>query len=164
MLKLRYFVFVVTLFILSKQAEAQLITVELRAIGLTCSMCSNAILKQLESIPEIDSIRTDLNSSTFYVSLHAGNKLTPLVFREKVENAGFFVGYFAATTTLENLKLGPFIVVNATNEVNEIQRFQVLDRGYISEKEYKKLQKELREFESYSKNIGDRFHVKVMEV
>lgn len=163
MLKLRYLFITVTLLILSRQTEAQLINVEMRAIGLTCSMCSNAILKQLESIPEIDSISTDLNTSTFFVFLHAGNKLTPTVFREKVENAGFYVGYFAATTTLENLEQEPYILVNKAKDVNEVHRFQVLDRGYVSEREFKRLQKELRDFESYSKNIRERFHIKVIE-
>lgn len=71
-------------------SNAQLSKIELRATGLTCSMCSNAIFKQLESISDVDSVETDLNTNTFTVFLKKDNKLIPTNFKEKVEKAGFF--------------------------------------------------------------------------
>ena len=71
-------------------SNAQISKIELRATGLTCSMCSNAIFKQLESISDVDSVATDLNTNTFIVFLKKDNKLNPKTFKEKVEKAGFF--------------------------------------------------------------------------
>jgi copper chaperone CopZ len=56
------------------------------ATGLTCSMCSNAINKQLKTLPEVVTVETDLNTNTFTVTLKEGD-LSPKVFKEKV--AGF---------------------------------------------------------------------------
>jgi hypothetical protein len=52
------------LFMFSINSNAQISKVEIRATGLTCSMCSNAIYKQLESIPEVETVETDLNTNT----------------------------------------------------------------------------------------------------
>ena len=73
------------LLMFSMKSNAQISKIEIRATGLTCSMCSNAIFKQLESIPEVDIIETDLNTNTFTVTLKEGNNLSPRIFKEKVE-------------------------------------------------------------------------------
>src|SRR5690606_24963991 len=46
-------------------AFAQIKQVDIQATGLTCSMCSNAINKQLLSLPEVAEVTTDLNTNTF---------------------------------------------------------------------------------------------------
>ena len=71
----------------SIKSNAQIVKAEIRATGLTCSMCSNAINKQLKSMPEVANVETDLNTNTFTVTLKEGNSLTPKVFKEKVEKA-----------------------------------------------------------------------------
>jgi copper chaperone CopZ len=74
----------------SIKSNAQIIKAEIRATGLTCSMCSNAINKQLKSMLEVANVETDLNTNTFTVTLKEGNDLSPKVFKEKVEKAGFY--------------------------------------------------------------------------
>jgi copper chaperone CopZ len=73
-------------------ANAQITKVEIMATGLTCSMCSNAINKQLKTMSEVEKVDIDLNKNLFVVTLKNDNKLTPKAFKDKVEKAGFFVG------------------------------------------------------------------------
>ena len=75
----------------SIKGNAQIVKAEIRATGLTCSMCSNAINKQLKSMPEVADVATDLNTNTFTVMLKEGNDLNPKVFKDKVEKALFFL-------------------------------------------------------------------------
>lgn len=71
------------------QGNAQISKVEIVATGLTCSMCSNAINKQLKSMPEVESVSTDLNTNTFTVQLKANNTLTPKALKNSIEKTGF---------------------------------------------------------------------------
>jgi copper chaperone CopZ len=57
--------------------EAQISKAEIVATGLTCSMCSNAINKQLKSLAEVDSVVIDLNTNTFVVHLNKESKCQP---------------------------------------------------------------------------------------
>ncbi|MFY7965547.1 MAG: heavy-metal-associated domain-containing protein, partial [Chitinophagaceae bacterium] len=86
--------FVIFIFIaLTLNASSQQITkAEIIATGLTCSMCSNAIYKQLKATDGVDSVKTDLNKNMFIVFLSETRNVSPVVLKEKIEKAGFFVG------------------------------------------------------------------------
>ena len=58
----------------SIKSNAQIVKAEIRATGLTCSMCSNAINKQLKSMPEVINVETDLNTNTFTVELERSSE------------------------------------------------------------------------------------------
>lgn len=146
----------------SMKSNAQISKAEIRATGLTCSMCSNAINKQLKSLPEVVNVETDLNTNTFTITLKEGNELSPKVFKEKVEKAGFFIGSLVVTAKPETIAKNSYILVNdRPNNVTEIQ-FQVVDKGYVTEKEYKKLSKSYKNFETYASNNEDDFHIKIL--
>lgn len=70
-------------------SSAQITKAEIIATGLTCSMCSNAINKQLKSLSEVDSVATDLNTNTFTVFFKNNNTVQPRTLKESVEKAGF---------------------------------------------------------------------------
>ena len=144
----------------SMKSNAQIVKAEIRATGLTCSMCSNAINKQLKSMVEVANVETDLNTNTFTVTLKEGNSLTPKVFKEKVEKAGFFIGSLVLTTKTETIKKEGYIAVNNASTNNAEVQIQVLDKGYVTEKEFKKLSKSLKNLATYSSNNEDDFHVK----
>lgn len=146
----------------SIKGNAQIVKAEIRATGLTCSMCSNAINKQLKTLPEVVNVETDLNTNTFTVTLTEGNNLSPKVFKEKVEKAGFFIGTLVITAKPETITKSPYILVNdiATNGM-EIQ-FQVVDKGYVTEKEFKKLSKSYKNVETYATINEDDFHIKIL--
>lgn len=96
----------------SLNSNAQIVKAEIRATGLTCSMCSNAINKQLKTVPELVNVEIDLNSNTFTVTLKEGNELSPKIFKEKVEKAGFFIGSLVVTAKSNTITQSSYIMVN----------------------------------------------------
>ncbi|MBK9224979.1 MAG: heavy-metal-associated domain-containing protein [Flavobacterium sp.] len=145
----------------SIKSNAQIIKAEIRATGLTCSMCSNAINKQLKSMTEVVNVETDLNTNTFTVTLKEGNDLSPKVFKEKVEKAGFFIGSLVITAKPETLTKTSYILVNDKKAIHQVQ-FQVVDKGYVTEKEFKKLSKSYKNIDTYALNNEDDFHIKII--
>jgi copper chaperone CopZ len=148
---------------------AQTTKVEIMATGLTCSMCSNAINKQLKSFTQVDSIGTDLNTNTFTVYFKKDQALSPKVLKNAVEKAGFFVGSMVLTTKFHT----PTIEDNSTVKIEEdtynfidikkpVQhveaKYRVLDKGFVTQKEYKKLLKAYAKYPAYAtENENDYF-------
>ena len=157
-----YLVIASIVLMFSIKSNAQIVKAEIRARGLTCSMCSNAINKQLKALPEVINVETDLNTNTFTVTLKEGNELSPKVFKDKVEKAGFFIGSLILTAKSETITKGPYILINdKKSDASEVQ-FQVVDKGYVTEKEFKKLSKSYKEVASYVANSEDDFHIKIL--
>jgi len=163
MKKSNIYLALVTLLILSfTNANAQISKAEIRATGLTCSMCSNAINKQLKAMPEVANVETDLNTNTFTVTLKEDTAINPIVFKESVEKAGFFIGSLVLTSNLNTLKNENYIIIDNKNIDSEEVTFQVLDKGYVTDKEFKKLSKSLKKVATYAVNNEDDFHIKVL--
>ena len=157
-----YIILVLIVLIASSKATAQISKAEIRATGLTCSMCSNAINKQLKSLPEVVDVETDLNTSTFTVKLKEGNTLSPKIFKDKVEKAGFFIGTLILTTKAETIKQSAYVLINNISNINTEVKFQVMDKGYVTEREFKKLLKSLKNIATYAYNNEDDFHIKII--
>ena len=143
-------------------SQAQISKAEIRATGLTCSMCSNAINKQLESLPDAVTVETDLNTNTFTVTLKEGNSLTPAVFKEKVEKAGFFIGSLVLTVDAETVDQAPYILVQEHAEKQKQVQIQVMDKGYLTDKEFKKATKTYKSIATFSNTNENDFHVKIV--
>jgi copper chaperone CopZ len=125
-------------------------------------MCSNAINKQLKSLPEVASVATDLNTNTFTVVLKSDTDVTPRIFKENVEKAGFFVG--SLVLTLDSKSLENYVNIDDKEIPNvELVQIQILDKGFVTDKEYKKLSKKYKNSESYLANNEDNFHFKVIK-
>jgi copper chaperone CopZ len=157
-----YIILVSIVLIASSKATAQISKAEIRATGLTCSMCSNAINKQIKSLPEVVDVETDLNTNTFTVKLKEGNTLSPKIFKDKVEKAGFFIGTLILTTKSETIKQSAYVLINNVSNSNTEVKIQVLDKGYVTEKEFKKLSKSLKNIATYAYNNEDDFHIKII--
>ncbi len=149
--------------------NAQIAKVEIMATGLTCSMCSNAINKQLKTLAEVEKVDIDLNKNLFVITLKADNKLTPKTFKDKVEKAGFFVGSMVLFMNFNNLavednkQMGNYIFIDTKAQtLNSIAKVKLLDKGYVTTKEYKKLSKLYAKYSSYNKGNDDNFHLKTM--
>jgi copper chaperone CopZ len=142
--------------------NAQINKAEIRATGLTCSMCSNAINKQLKALKEVANVETDLNTNTFTVTLNENTTISPATFKQSVEKAGFFIGSLVLTSKTSLVKNEKYILVDAKTSSSEEVTFQVLDKGYVTEKEYKKLSKSLKNVETYLANNEDDFHIKTL--
>lgn len=161
---------VIILLSLSINATAQQITkVEIMATGLTCSMCSNAINKQLKTMSEVDKVDIDLNKNLFVVTLKSDNKLTPKAFKDKVEKAGFFVGSMVLFMKLENVlvqdnkQYQDYVFIDSKEQtLNGLAKMQVLDKGFVTAKEYKKLAKAYVKYPTYNKDNANYFHLKLI--
>jgi copper chaperone CopZ len=157
----------------SIQSYSQITKAEIIATGLTCSMCSNAINKQLKATVGVDSVSTDLNTNTFTVYFKKDSKIMPRVLKEGVEKAGFFIGSLVITMPSENLKVdgNKTILVNGSTFVllneelknsNGETQLKIYDKGYVTQKEHKKLLKTFSKTASYPLDNEDDYHIKAV--
>ncbi len=130
-------------------AEGQVQTVSLQASGLTCSMCSNAINKSLRTIDYIENVKANIQNSSFEISFKPGAKVNFDDLKKKVEDAGFSVANLTVIVNFEKTSIAndehiniEGIVLHFLNvkdqELSGIKTLRILDKGYVSSKEYKK--------------------------
>jgi copper chaperone CopZ len=165
---------IATILLLSIQNTfAQLTKVEIIATGLTCSMCSNAINKQLKTLTDVEKVDIDLNTNTFIVFLKKNNQITPKILKDKVENAGFFVGEMVLFVPFENQKIIENAIVNTSNmsfvfidskytTLNGDTKLKVFDKGYLTSKALKKASKFLKLDANNSSEKENIYHVKMI--
>jgi copper chaperone CopZ len=158
----KYIVVLLLLTMFTAKSNAQILKAEIRALGLTCSMCSNAINKQLESLPDVKSIDIDLNTNTFIVTLSDSNSLLPSVFKDKVENAGFFIGSLILTVSSETVFKSPYIIIKDSVGQQKQVEIEVLDKGYVTAKRFKKVSKLYKNVETFNENNENDFHVLII--
>ena len=130
--------------------SAQKITsADLQVTGLTCSMCSNATQKSLETLGFISSVKPDLNKNIFVLTFKKDADINLDLVRKKVQDAGFSVGGLTASFSFNQLKVdekGQAIVdgnvyrfVNAKNKtLNGTVKASVVDKNFISGSAFKK--------------------------
>lgn len=131
--------------------QAQVSKVSLQASGLTCSMCSNSINKSLKTLDFVEKVMANIKTSTFDISFKPGAVVNFDQLKKKVEDAGFFVANLTATIQFNNLTVqkdehynvaGMNIhFLNAKGQLlNGEQAVQIVDKGYVSAKAFKKNQ------------------------
>lgn len=171
--KILYIIILVAFFIFCSKSDAQIIKAELKATGLTCSMCSKATLKQLRTLEGVDSVGTDLNTTTFIIFFKKDNNINPNDIKQKVEDAGFSVGELILILKVDNQKVENnssfvqnnisyiFMESKTSNLYGEI-KLKVLNKGFIVDKEYKKLLKLSKQYPSYAASIKNTYHIKTL--
>jgi copper chaperone CopZ len=153
--------------------NAQITKAELTATGLTCSMCSKATYKQLISIPEVEKVETDLNKTAFILHFKKGSSVNVGDLKQKVEDAGFSVGELVVVFNFNNQKAennSSFTRDNITYTFMDSKpgvltgevKVKVLDKGFVTEKEYKKLQKLAKQYPSYATVNNNLYHIKLL--
>ncbi len=154
-------------------ANAQITKAELTATGLTCSMCSKATYKQLTSIPEVEKVETDLNKTAFILHFKNGSAVNPGELKQKVEDAGFSVGELIVVFNFNNQKAennSSFTQDNITYTFMDTKpgvlagevKVKVLDKGFVVEKEYKKLSKLTKQYPTYATVDNNSYHIKTL--
>lgn len=148
---------------------SQITKAEIIATGLTCSMCSNAINKQLKAMPEVEKVMIDLNNNTFMVNFKKNAVVTPQLLKTNIEKTGFFVGSMIVTMEVDNAQKnndgfknesGTYILVDAKeNSVKENIRLKVINSGFVTKKEYKQSAKMLAK---YAVGKEDTYFVKTI--
>ena len=161
------------LLVATQTSFAQIKKAELMATGLTCSMCSNAINKAIKAMPEVEKVETNLNTNTFTILLKKGNTVTANALKEKVEKAGFFVGSLIITVPFADAAIADNEVVKTANSsytfidtkaqtIAGDKKIKVLDKGFVTTKEYKKLTKTYAKYPSFVENKAGNYNVKLM--
>jgi len=140
---------IIMLFFAVNVSAQQISTADLQVTGLTCSMCSNATQKSLETLGFINSVKPDLNKNIFVLTFKKGADINIDLIRKKVQDAGFSVGGLTADFTFSQVKIddkGQAIVdgnvyrfVNAKNKtLNGTVKASVVDKNFISGSAFKK--------------------------
>ena len=130
-------------------ASAQMIKADLQVAGLTCSMCSRSVDKSLRTLDFIDSVGIDLSHASFILFFKKNKTVDFTQIKKKVQDAGFFVASLKINYKFDNLKIESnstfnyqnmtFYFLNATAKtLNGIMAFRIVDKGFVSDKEYKK--------------------------
>jgi copper chaperone CopZ len=128
--------------------NGQITKASLQASGLTCSMCSNAINKSLQSLSFVEKVEANIKNSSFDVTFRPGNRVEIDQLKAKVEDAGFFVASLAAVVSFTKTELAndthvdiggtTFHFLNIKNQVAEGEKtLKILDKGYVTAKAFK---------------------------
>lgn len=138
------------LFLWSNVLFSQISKASLQASGLTCALCAKSIYTNLTSLGFIESVDTDLETSSFLIVFKPGAKLDIDAIRKKVEDAGFAVSKLLLRVDQGGLAIGHdkkvkigdnvfhFIDVK-TQSTSSGFEMRVIDQKFLSAKEYKKL-------------------------
>ena len=162
----------VVLFV-SVLVNAQITKAELTATGLTCSMCSKATYKQLVSIAAVEKVEPDLNNTAFLLYFKNGSAVNIDDVKKKVEDAGFSVGELVVVFNFKNQQAsnnGTFTLDNNTytfmdtkaGTLNGEVKVKILDKGFIVDKEYKKISKMIKQYPSYATVSKNSYHTKTL--
>jgi copper chaperone CopZ len=140
---------IATLSIISNFVKAQFVTAEIQAAGLTCSMCSRAVDKQLQTLDFVDSVGINLSSATFVLHFKKNKIIDFDVIKTKVEDAGFSVASLKAVYHFNQQQVDAnyhlmyqstmFHFVRCKPQIlNGDVTFKILNKGFMSDKEFKK--------------------------
>jgi copper chaperone CopZ len=155
----------------STNANSQIQKAELIANGLTCSMCSNATYNQLKTIPFLDSVVTDVEHTKFLLYFKANTTFDLKLIKSKVEDAGFSVGSLVLFMKFDNVSVENDFHYNVGDitfhfmdtkkqTLNGISQVKLIDKGFVSDKEYKKYLKLASKYPCYK--VGKMENVKVL--
>lgn len=145
---IKLFSIIMLLFAVKASAQ-QITTADLKVTGLTCSMCSNATQKSLETLSFISSVKPDLNKNIFVLTFKKDADINLDMVRKKVQDAGFSVGGLTADFAFNQVKVddkGQAIVdgnvyrfINAKSKtLNGTVKASVVDKNFISGAAFKK--------------------------
>lgn len=163
---------------LSFYANGQILKADLIANGLTCSMCSNATYNQLKTIPFLDSIDTDVEHTKFILYFKANTDFDLKQIKSKVEDAGFSVGSLVLYMNFNNVNIEKdfhytvgditYHFIDSKNQIlNNVKPVKLIDKGFVSDKEYKKYLKLASKYSCYQSgrmdNVKTLYHLKVVE-
>jgi copper chaperone CopZ len=165
---------IIILVLFSFSVKAQVKNVTIQASGLTCSMCSNSIFKALQTLDFVEKVDANIKNSSFDISFKPGAEIDFDQLKAKVEDAGFFVANFRVTMNFDKLAVNNDTHVNVGKNVfhflgvkdqdlNGDKVIRILDKGFVSSKEFKKNSK-LTKMECYGSGEEDGkrvFHVTI---
>lgn len=152
---IKIFIALFILAITSNQVKAQIVSVKLKANGLTCSMCSNSVEKSLRTIDYVADIKADLETTSFEITFKENAKISLDDLKNKVEAAGFSVGALWVNMKFSETKIDKDTHVTlgsnlyhfldaGAQTLNGDKQIRVVDKGFVSKKEYKEFSKKTK--------------------
>jgi len=141
---------IIALLAINVVGNAQIKSASLQASGLTCALCAKSIYTNLTSLPFVESVDTDLNTSTFEIEFKEGKQVDPEAMRKKVEDAGFSVSqlhlHYQASNQLighdTHLQVGEnfYHIVNSKPKTyTGVITLHVIDKEFLTQKDHKKI-------------------------
>ena len=129
--------------------NAQIKKAKLQASGLTCSMCNLSILKSLQKLPFVEKVESNVETATYEIEFKPTAEFSMLDVQRAVVDAGFSVAmltfevqpqkiakYSTSQFTFSNVTY--HIVDGGFDLATDVLNFQVIDKGFLPEKKYKK--------------------------
>ena len=158
-----------TIVMMALSSNAQFTKATLQATGLTCAMCSNAINKALQKISFIQSVRSDIKNSAFNIVFKQDAEIDIDAIKRAVEDAGLSVGSFKLTGNFNEVKIAAdkqvkignetFHFLNTTTQtLNGEKTLLVVDKGFLTAKEFKKYSDAIKNGQSAGTRI---YHVTI---
>ncbi len=135
-------------------ANAQIKNANLQASGLTCSMCSNSIFKSLKKIAFVESVESDVENSSFQITFKTNENVDLDALQKAVVDAGFSVAKLTFVLNANQVAVEDNAVVEIDGKsfyfidskgkiLNGEVELKLLDKAFISPKEYKKVKNKL---------------------
>ena len=130
-------------------ARSQVTSVELQASGLTCSMCSKAVLNALKEVPAVEKVQVNIKNQQYQISFRKDASIQLDALSKAVEDAGFSVASLKVTANLPAITVGKdehvesgglyFHFLNGTGQqLQGSTTFTLVDKNFLSAKEFKK--------------------------
>ena len=130
-------------------SNAQVKKASLQASGLTCSMCSKAVLNALQDVSFVEKVQVDIKNQTYHLSFKENDDTDLDALAKAVEDAGFSVASLKITGNFSGVNVEKdkhlqldgknFHFVNSNTQVlNGEKTFTIVDKYFLSSKEYKK--------------------------
>ena len=139
--------FIVSL--LSITGFSQFSKATLQASGLTCAMCSKAVKVALEKVPFVKQVTVNIKKQEYSIAFKENSKTDFDELKKAVEDAGFSVASLKVTGNFTDVNVEKdkhlqldgknFHFVNSSTQVlNGEQTFTIVDKDFLSAKDYKK--------------------------
>ncbi len=147
---MKKYILLLTAIIFTVSATSQFTKASLQASGLTCSMCSKAVKVALEKVSFVQEVKVDIKSQEYSVFFKENADIEFDLLKKAVEDAGFSVASLKVTGNFSDLSISKdkhvqvagknFHFLNGNSQVlNGENTFTIVDKNFLSAKEYKKL-------------------------
>ena len=129
--------------------NAQFTKASLQASGLTCAMCSKAVKVALEKVSFVKEVKVNIKNQQYAVAFKENSNPNFDELKKAVEDAGFSVASLKVTGNFSDVRVEKdkhvqldgknFHFVSSSSKVlNGEQTFTIVDKNFISAKDYKK--------------------------
>lgn len=132
------------------QSGAQITRVSLQASGLTCSMCSKAVLIALQKVDFVEKVQVNIKNQEYNLTFKPAAKVDFDALHKAVDDAGFGVAKFVITAQVdherkiekdEHLLIGDkyFHFLNGIDkQIGGETIITLVDKNFTSAKDFKK--------------------------